>query len=726
MALATPTVSNTFLCGVIEGFYGRPWSGSERRCLFQRMQAMQLNAYMYAPKDDSKHRCDWRLLYTAKETEKLRSLIQAAEAAGVTFIYALSPGLDMMYSRQVPLLLRKLGQVRDLGCRAFALLFDDIEPRLRGPDRSAFKSPAEAQCAVTNAAFEHLGRPATFLFCPTEYCGSRARPCVSESSYLATVGAKLAPEIQVMWTGPRVVSKTITAESIKEVGEALKRKPVIWDNLHANDYDMSRLFLGPFSGRGLDLAPLLGGILTNPNCQFEANFVAMSTLAQWHRAALNSSGGGSGGGGFSPEAALEQAVLDWLPSFAVGGGGSHGTEDGCDSAKQNASCLSEKPAAAEATEQQAEVSSDSDADSADLYSDSRSSDSSSDEAVCRSPLTADELLRVCHLFYLPYRHGDWAVRLLDEFHWLRVGSTAAAAASGDRPADWADRAASFDRELASLRLVRRKLNMLANRRLALELLPYVGNVCHVLDTLNAYLSSRKSGESRRSEQQASLSPSSASLCRGGLAAELQRLLPPDASRSLLLHRVFAVRRCSSDIDRGALAELACCTEPRTPADRLLELLCGSGSGESAGFVLEDAFGVCAFACVLPCSKVGKTPEALDFLPEPPAAAVRLPPTAPPPPPPALLHFAVSPGGRCDLSLDSKSRPLRRLLARCLDALQDAGGVWLHCLLPAEQKQRGQQDADCLASDLCDCIGFQRRDCPEAARRGWQLLGRSLL
>ena len=56
---------------------------------------------------------------------------------------------------------------------------------------------------------------------------------------------------------------------------------MIWDNLHANDYDQTRLFLGPYDGRPPELVNCLGGVLTNPNCEFEANFIAMHTLAQW-------------------------------------------------------------------------------------------------------------------------------------------------------------------------------------------------------------------------------------------------------------------------------------------------------------------------------------------------------------------------------------------------------------------------------------------------------------
>ena len=85
--------------------------------------------------------------------------------------------------------------------------------------------------------------------------------------------------------GDKVIPEIITKESIKELGEVLKRKPVIWDNIHANDYDQRRVFLGGYEGRPIDLYPYLNGILTNPNCEFEANFVAIHTLGTWCRIA---------------------------------------------------------------------------------------------------------------------------------------------------------------------------------------------------------------------------------------------------------------------------------------------------------------------------------------------------------------------------------------------------------------------------------------------------------
>ncbi|XP_041124143.1 protein O-GlcNAcase-like isoform X1 [Polyodon spathula] len=348
-AAAAPQAETTglrkFVGGVVEGFYGRPWTMEQRKELFRRLQKWGLNTYLYAPKDDYKHRVFWREMYSVEEAEQLMTLISAAKEYGIEFIYAISPGLDITFSNQkeVVTLKRKLDQISQFGCKSFALLFDDIEHNICPADKEVFSSFAHAQVSLTNEIFQYLGEPETFLFCPTEYCGTFCYPNVSQSPYLLTVGEKLLPGIDVLWTGPKVVSKDITVESIEEVSRILKRAPVIWDNIHANDYDQKRLFLGPFKGRSTELIPRLKGVLTNPNCEFETNFVAIHTLATWYKSNMNgvrkdvvmSDGEDStvsiqikleNEGSdeeietdmlYSPQLALKLALQEWLGEFGV-------------------------------------------------------------------------------------------------------------------------------------------------------------------------------------------------------------------------------------------------------------------------------------------------------------------------------------------------------------------------------------------------------------------------
>ncbi|KAK2709925.1 protein O-GlcNAcase-like isoform X3 [Artemia franciscana] len=278
-----------FICGVIEGFYGRPWTLDQRKDLYTKLARFGMDTYVYAPKDDYKHRAYWREMYTVEEGDHLTALITAAKSEGIKFVYALSPGLDMCYSsaKEVNLLKKKLDQIVQFGCEAFALLFDDIESEMNEQDKEMFKSFAFAQVSVSNQIYEHLSQPECFLFCPTQYCASRAIPDVRNSEYLNTIGEKLAPGIDIFWTGPKVISRIISVESIEEISEVLHRPPVIWDNLHANDYDQKRLFLGPYSGRVPELIPKLRGVITNPNCEYGANFVAIHSLAQWSRCKID-------------------------------------------------------------------------------------------------------------------------------------------------------------------------------------------------------------------------------------------------------------------------------------------------------------------------------------------------------------------------------------------------------------------------------------------------------
>ena len=63
------------ICGVVEGFYGRPWKPYQRKELFERLAAQHLNTYMYAPKDDRKHRAHWRETYSEDELRKIVSFV---------------------------------------------------------------------------------------------------------------------------------------------------------------------------------------------------------------------------------------------------------------------------------------------------------------------------------------------------------------------------------------------------------------------------------------------------------------------------------------------------------------------------------------------------------------------------------------------------------------------------------------------------------------------------
>jgi protein O-GlcNAcase/histone acetyltransferase len=301
-----------FLSGVIEGFYGQPWSQAERFELFDWMQAWGLNTYLYAPKDDLKHRTLWRELYSASETTNLASLIKACRQRDLRFIYALSPGLDIRYTDKADLtnIQKRFEQLLALGCENFALLFDDIPDSLDSADVEKFGSFASAQCHVANTIFKWIrdrAPSARNLFCPTAYCGRMAQRQLGGKDYLATLGRELAPEIDIFWTGPEIISREIDVAHVQELQAVLRRKPLIWDNLHANDYDGRRFFCGPYAGRPPELREHVNGLLINPNTEFPLNYVALRTLGEFVKEQ----------GTWDPRQAYVAAIREWLPRFAT-------------------------------------------------------------------------------------------------------------------------------------------------------------------------------------------------------------------------------------------------------------------------------------------------------------------------------------------------------------------------------------------------------------------------
>ena len=299
-----------FLSGVNEGFYGAAWSAEQRVEMFGWIEGSGMNTFIYGPKDDIKIRARWRELYDAKELAAIVHLAEAAAARGLTFMVAIAPCLDVTYSSPADLatLNARLDQLLAAGIRHFALLFDDISGAMAKADQVAFGSLALAQCHFSNAAFDHIRQSAPdsiVLFCPTEYCAAFASHDVSGSAYLNDLGKTLHPDMQIFWTGPDIVSETIDAESLREVGRVLRRKPVLWENFHANDYDIRRIYSGPLSGRSDDILPLINGIITNPNNEFEANFVPVHTTGAFVR------------GNYDPVAAFEAALVAWQPRFRL-------------------------------------------------------------------------------------------------------------------------------------------------------------------------------------------------------------------------------------------------------------------------------------------------------------------------------------------------------------------------------------------------------------------------
>ena len=284
--------------GVIEGFYGPPWTHAARLRMIDFMAGAGFNAYCYAPKDDPFHRERWREPYPADAFKKLAQLISRCNARGVDFCWAVSPGLSVAYTnaKLFKTLADKMLSVADKGVKTFALLLDDIPPELaHAADRKRYASLGHAHADYANRLHERLLKSmpgCTLFFCPTDYIGTQSTP------YLEAVGPGMDPRIHIFWTGPHVVSRSITAADARAMGEILRRKPLLWDNYPVNDYNRNVLNLGPLRNRDPQLGSLLSGCFANPMNEAEASKIPLRTMADYMKDP----------GGYDPDASWRNAV----------------------------------------------------------------------------------------------------------------------------------------------------------------------------------------------------------------------------------------------------------------------------------------------------------------------------------------------------------------------------------------------------------------------------------
>jgi len=180
---------------------------------------------MYGPKDDRKHRDVWRELYSEAELRDVAALVRHCESNAVTFTFALSPGLDIRFSKteDFNLLIAKFGQMISIGVTAFALFFDDLPNGggLSADDGHHFRSVAHAQASVTNSAHAWLqrtvGKDSTLCFCPTQYCASLCEPNLDASAYLQDLAPTLSPDVLLFWTGDSIISETVSYCSVSKL-----------------------------------------------------------------------------------------------------------------------------------------------------------------------------------------------------------------------------------------------------------------------------------------------------------------------------------------------------------------------------------------------------------------------------------------------------------------------------------------------------------------------------
>lgn len=268
--------------GVIEGFYGRPWTREERLDMVDFLGARGMNTFVYGPKDDPMLRRDWRTPFGGTEHALLTELRERCTQAGLRLLVCVSPGLTIRYSDDADVadLARKLVSALEVGADGVGLLLDDIPFRLQHEaDVERFASLAEAHAALTAAvaAAVHAEHPDAAMFvCPTLYCGYGDEP------YLAGLAAGVPAGVDICWTGRAICSPTLDLPDAEVFTATTGRPPLYWDNYPVNDVAMTfEAHLGPYRGRDPRLATGSRGIVANPMELVESSKIPLATVADF-------------------------------------------------------------------------------------------------------------------------------------------------------------------------------------------------------------------------------------------------------------------------------------------------------------------------------------------------------------------------------------------------------------------------------------------------------------
>ena len=261
--------------GVVEGFYGRPWSFKERMHLISLMKQWHLNTYMYAPKFDPEHRLRWRKNYSDEMITDFENLNALCKDLEMRFVFGLSPGLDIQTDDPGDLesICCKLKQMYRTGVKDFALLMDDIPFDTSDP---------ESQAALIKHLMKNLPDDISWFFCPTVYSGWHLKKHPAAEQHLECLGRLIPGEVTIFWTGSSIVSRSIHEDDLVVPNRLLRRKVLIWDNFCADDYvPAGTIFCGPIADRSPGLPSCVKGVLLNPSQNFHLSLLPIATVASY-------------------------------------------------------------------------------------------------------------------------------------------------------------------------------------------------------------------------------------------------------------------------------------------------------------------------------------------------------------------------------------------------------------------------------------------------------------
>lgn len=318
--------------GLVEGYYGVPYSVDVKKDLMRFMMRHKMNTYLYGAKSDPYHSNYWQDAYPETLTEEqvkngwlsqdnLRDITDVSHRTKVNFIWAIHPGNSFVGSSTVVNdIMGKFEKMYELGVRQFGVFVDDVsipsttaDMRTNANRLTALQEAIEEKWNKTYTNVNDTVRPLHFV--PQIYCRNFASSETQYNSFFQALSS--TPSQVTIYTTGYGVWSVPNESDLSLPKEQLGRNVAWWWNYPCNDngigpsqiypMDMYSNFSDmPNVTTGSTLPTTLDnglGVVSNPMQQGEVAKTALFSVADF---AWNTDG-------FSNESSWEASFKGVLP-----------------------------------------------------------------------------------------------------------------------------------------------------------------------------------------------------------------------------------------------------------------------------------------------------------------------------------------------------------------------------------------------------------------------------
>ncbi|MEG1685407.1 MAG: beta-N-acetylglucosaminidase domain-containing protein [Bacteroides sp.] len=280
--------------GIVEGFYGHPYTVENRLSLMDYCKRYKMNMFVYGPKADPFHAGKWRDDYPTTLTEHerymglitqedIRRIAAKAKACNVDFVWSIHPALEggsINFNDLDPGvvdIMHKFNQLYQLGVRDFGVSVDDMNghPSSQATLADKVQRKLYEKYNVNGASAEAKVGP--LLFVPTQYAlnyGTSALPAFKN----------IHKDVLVAFTGYDCFSN-IRGSACDRMAELIGRNPIMWWNNPVNDDYDEFLYMHGLTARWTiedrNPIPSLHGLILNPMNQGQASKIALFGAADY-------------------------------------------------------------------------------------------------------------------------------------------------------------------------------------------------------------------------------------------------------------------------------------------------------------------------------------------------------------------------------------------------------------------------------------------------------------